>query len=317
MSPGLILALALVLDAFAGEPAWLYRRLRHPVVLMSDMLMAGEKHLNRMAWSAGHRKFAGSILISLCVLLLAGIGTGLEQGLSGSVAGDLVLVVLIFSLLAARSLYDHVQAVFQALQNKDGLTAARNAVGRIIGRETTALDEAAISRASIESLAENFSDGIAAPVFWYLLAGLPGLLVYKMVNTADSMIGHRSDRFRDFGWAAARLDDLLNLVPARLTALLFTAVAVLVGKPGAALVTAWTQARNHTSPNAGWPEAAMAGALDIRLGGPRIYPGNQKVDGAWFGDGNEAGPRQIVKALWLGFFSWLVILLGVAGWGSL
>ena len=188
------------------------------------------------------------------------------------------------------------------------------AVGRIIGRKTANLDEAAISRASIESLAENFSDGITAPVFWYLLAGLPGLLVYKMVNTADSMIGHRSDRFRDFGWAAARLDDLLNLIPARLTALLFALVAIPLGKPGAALTTAWRQARNHTSPNAGWPEAAMAGALDVRLGGPRTYPGNLTVDGAWFGDGIEAGPRQIPRALKLGFFAWIVILISAVVW---
>jgi adenosylcobinamide-phosphate synthase len=220
------------------------------------------------------------------------------------------LVVAVF--LAQKSLLDHVRRVAQAL-GTGGADAGRKAVAMIVGRDTSVLDGAGVSRAAIESAAENFSDGLVAPVFWYALLGLPGLLVFKVVNTADSMIGHRSPRYEAFGWAAARLDDLMNLIPARLSALLIAAAAALAGgAAGHAAAAAWHDARFHRSPNAGWPEAAAAGALGLALGGPRRY-GNLIVEGAWLnGQGrSEAGPDDIFAAIRLIDTAWALLLTAV------
>jgi adenosylcobinamide-phosphate synthase len=211
-----------------------------------------------------------------------------------------VLAILASALIAQRSLDAHVSAVAQALETK-GVEAGREAVSQIVGRDTRQLDEAAISRAAIESLAESFCDGIVAPLFWLALAGLPGAIAYKAINTADSMIGHKTPRYLAFGWAAARSDDLVNLPASRLAALWLVAASAtqkgLSWRRG--LTTAWRDARQHDSPNAGWPEAAMAGALGIRLGGPRAYEG-ETVDGAWLGDGRRlANARDIRSALGL------------------
>ncbi|MBT3786881.1 MAG: cobalamin biosynthesis protein CobD [Alphaproteobacteria bacterium] len=314
MSVSLILALALGLDALAGEPKWIYQKLPHPVVLMSGFLMTGERWLNRTDWQPDARRMGGIVVIVAAILVMTLIGLGIELALSQLEAGALILVVIVAILMAARSLYDHVEEVRVALEKTSDLDPARTAVGKIIGRETDQLDEAAISRAAIESLAENFSDGVTAPAFWFLVAGLPGLLVYKMVNTADSMIGHRNDRYLYFGWAAARLDDVMNLVPARLTAILFAGAAIVPGRGRQALSTAWQQARLHASPNAGWPEAAMAGALDVRLGGPRTYPDNLVVDGAWFGTGGDTNNQSLSRAIRITVSAWLIMVLALTGW---
>jgi len=203
-------------------------------------------------------------------------------------------------LVAQRSLYEHVAAVAKAL-NSGGLAAGRRAVRHIVGRDPASLDAHGVVRAAIESLAENFSDGVVAPAFWYLLLGLPGLFAYKMANTLDSMIGHRSPRYRSFGWAAARLDDLLNLAPAPISGLLLIAAAIFAknGRPDRALVVMVRDGRKHHSPNAGWPESAMAGALGLALAGPRRYPGGL-VDDPWLGDGNaRAATSDIARALQL------------------
>jgi adenosylcobinamide-phosphate synthase len=205
--------------------------------------------------------------------------------------------VLASSLLAQRSLDAHVADVAIALE-QHGIAAGRQAVSQIVGRDTANLDEPAVCRAAIESLAENFSDGVVAPLFWMVFAGLPGALAYKAINTADSMIGHKSPRHLAFGWAAARCDDLVNLPASRLSALWLVLAAALLGlSPGAALATVRRDAGYHRSPNAGWPEAAMAGALGIRLSGPRIYDG-VAVEERWVGEGNsELGARDIRRAL--------------------
>jgi adenosylcobinamide-phosphate synthase len=208
---------------------------------------------------------------------------------------------------------EHVSAVASALV-EGGLAAGRSTVARIVGRDVSRLDEAGVSRAAIESAAENFSDGVVAPVFWYLLFGLPGLLVYKLVNTADSMIGNRSARHEAFGWAAARLDDLLNFLPARLSVLLIAAPAALAGlDAGRAVRCALADAPKHRSPNAGWPEAALAGALGVALGGPRRY-GEVEVDGAWLNAAGrrEAGPDDVRTAVQLIDAAWALLLFAVA-----
>jgi adenosylcobinamide-phosphate synthase len=217
-------------------------------------------------------------------------------------------VVAVF--LAQKSLVDHVAATELGL-SFGGLAAGRAAVAEIVGRDVSILDESGVSRAAIESAAENFSDGVVAPALWYLLLGLPGLFIYKAVNTADSMIGNRSPRYMAFGWAAARFDDLLNFVPARLSALLIVATAALAGCDArAAFVAARRDASKHKSPNAGWPEAALAGALGLALGGPRRY-GREEVDGAWLNQSGrtEAAPDDIRAAIRLIDAAWALLLM--------
>src|SRR5690606_18295412 len=210
-----------------------------------------------------------ALLVVVCVG--AGLGLVLQVLLSYSIPGKFAELLIVTVLLAQRSLYEHVAGVKQAFDH-GGLPAARRAVSSIVGRDPEALDEAGVCRAAIETTAENFSDGIVAPAFWYLTAGLPGILACKAVNTADSMIGHRSDRYLAFGWAAARFDDLLNYIPARLSGVLLAISAPTVGgSTKGALKAMLRDASKHKSVNAGWPEAAVAGALGLALAGPRVY----------------------------------------------
>lgn len=308
----LVVAGALALDAVTGDPRALYRRVPHPVTLMAGTLRFLERRLNRASVGALTRRRLGVAALGVYLVIWAAVALGIELMLSGPFE-TAVLIVLASSLLAGRDLMDHVAAVETALAEED-LAPARAAVGRIVGRETATLDRSAVVRAATESLAENLSDGLVAPLFWFVLAGFPGLVVYKAVNTADSLIGHRDDRYRAFGWAAARLDDLANWVPARLTMGLLACAAVPEGRGTEAWRVARRDARRHLSPNAGWPEAAMAGALNIRLGGPRRY-GDRSVDGAWFGDGREVADRAdlrraltVTRRVWLG----LVVAAGVS-----
>lgn len=288
---------ALVVDALFGErpiaESW------HPAVLTGRLIGFFERHGNRPAWRPWVRRLAGAILVLLLPAALGCAAVWIEDRLMSSLIGTLdlighaVLVWLIALFIAQRSLFDHVRAVGRALEEED-LDGGRAAVAQIVGRDVSQLDTAGVTRAAIESLAENASDGVIAPVFWYLVFGLPGLVVYKTVNTLDSMIGHRSARYADFGWAAARLDDLLNLIPAR-----FSALLVALAAPSAhAVWVAAIHAGRHRSPNAGWPEAAFAGALGLKLGGPRVYDGEPPVDAPWIGTGRaEAVPADIGRAL--------------------
>jgi adenosylcobinamide-phosphate synthase len=273
--------------------------------------------LNRPAWSERRRRLAGvAAVLALATLVLA-VTVPLTMACRAWTAGWpeawLIESVLAATLLAQRSLGEHVAAVAEALDQS--VPDGRRAVAKIVGRDPEALDGPAVARAAIESLAENFSDGVVAPAFWLAVAGLPGIALYKAINTADSMIGHLSPRYRAFGWAAARLDDLVNLPAARLTALLIALGAVLTpgASPGNALSTAWRDARSHRSPNAGWPEAAMAGALGLRLAGPRVYGGEPVAD-AWMGQGRaDATASDIEEALALYRRACLVAMALVAG----
>jgi adenosylcobinamide-phosphate synthase len=297
-SEPLPLLLAIVIDAWVGDPAALYRRVPHPVVLIGRVIAWADKILNRESDAARRRRTAGAVLT---VALVAGsllLGWALQGLLLSLPLGGLWLALAMSALIAQRSLYSHVADVARAIQ-VSGIDGGRIAVARIVGRDPNRLDRAGVSRAAIESLAENFSDGVVAPAFWALLLGLPGLLAYKAINTADSMIGHMTQRHRDFGWAAARLDDWVNLPASRLAALFITLAAFLV-LPGANAARAFAvirrDARHHRSPNAGWPEAALAGALGFALNGPRSYGGVPAVE-PWT---NESG-RQALDApdIWL------------------
>ncbi len=264
MSTAFLLVCAMCLDAALGEPDWLWSRIRHPAVLMGNAIGWLDNRLNHGAYR--RLKGVATVLILVAVALI--LGRLLE------LLGPIVEIVVCAILLAQKSLITHVRAVGEGLLTS--LAEGRAQVAMIVSRDTRDMTEAQVARSAIESAAENLSDGVIAPAFWFLVAGLPGLLVYKVVNTADSMIGYRNDKYRAFGWAAARLDDVLNLVPARLTFVMIVALSSQWSR--------WREmvedARRHISPNAGWPEAAMARALDIALAGPRSYDGQMR-DLAW------------------------------------
>lgn len=292
-------ALAVAVEACLGYPQALYRAIGHPVTWIGRLLDLSESGLNPARWPFALRRFCGFIALGGVLSIVAGAAVLLDHAAMRlpNPASLVLTAFLASSLLAQRSLHAHVHAVAAALEAK-GLAAGREAVGRIVGRDVDALDEPGICRAAIESLAENFSDGVVAPSFFLALLGLPGGACYKALNTADSMVGHKSPRFRAFGFAAARLDDLANLVPARLSALLVVLAAFLVrdASPREAFETALRESRGHPSPNAGWPEAAFAGALGLRLGGPRSY-GSKTVEDAWIGRGRDPRSRDIFRAL--------------------
>jgi adenosylcobinamide-phosphate synthase len=273
--------LALAIEAVVGWPEALHRRIGHPVGAFAAIIEWCERRWNRPERGEGLRRAAGVLCVLLLLTLAIGGGLILEQGLR-LVAGRwawIAITLLAVPGMAAGSLYRHVRAVAAPL--RDGRIAdARMAVGMIVGRDTERLDEAGVARAAVESLAESFCDGVVAPLFWLMLGGLPGLWAYKAINTADSLIGHYELRWRAFGWAAARLDDLLNLIPARLSGLLLC----LGGMGGWRIML--RDAGRHASPNAGWPEAAMAGALHVSLAGPIAYDGVTQ-DKPWIGSGRR------------------------------
>ncbi len=295
MSHAALLALAMGLDAALGEPRWLWSRMAHPAVLMGRAVAWLDRRFNR---PPGRRR-AGALSLAALLLGAGGLGWLIPR----LPVGGLIELLLVAALLAQRSLAQHVRDVARALRLSEG--DGRLVVARIVGRDTSALDGPAISRAAIESAAENLSDGVVAPAFWYLVAGLPGLMIYKATNTADSMIGYRNEAYEEFGKAAARLDDVLNWLPARLTAALIAAVRP---RPGMAR-TILRDAPLHRSPNAGWPEAAMAAALGVALAGPRSY-GGEKRDYPWVhGEGRrDAGAADIDAAVTLLWRVWWLVL---------
>ena len=296
--PALILALAMLFDAVVGDPRWPWKVLPHPVVLIGKPIGFLDRRLNRADRAPGDRLVRGLITVAVVVGLALAAGIGLERLFDGRAWGWIAEAVLVGVLLAARSLHDRVRRVGEALR-ENGLEGARRAIAHIVSRDPRGLDRHAVARAAIESLSENFSDGVVAPLFWYLIFGLPGIFGYKAVNTLDSMIGYRTDTYRDFGFAAAKLDDIANWAPARLSALAVFLAACFTptAYPIEAVHTALKEAKSHKSPNAGWPEAAFAGALKIALGGPRNYPGGETV-GVWIGKDNRArlDPRDIDRA---------------------
>lgn len=296
-----ILALALILDAVFGEPGWLWHRLPHPAVLIGRLIAALDRRFNRPPAA----RLAGTLMAAGLACFAAILGWLIHLIPDHGILECLTVAVL----LAQRSLVDHVRAVAAGLRR--GLDDGKRAVAMIVGRDTAPMREPDVARAAIESAAENLSDGVIAPAFWYLVGGLPGLLVYKFANTADSMVGHMTPRHRDFGWASARWDDLLNLIPARLTALLI------------ALTHGWIDPRpvlrdapKHRSPNAGWPESALAPVLNVSLAGPRSYGGRMQ-DFPWvWPEGRRApGPADIdaaCRALWRAWGGMLALALLLA-----
>jgi adenosylcobinamide-phosphate synthase len=315
---------ALLIEALIGYPDGLTRRVGHPVMWIGALIEVLDRCLNRQAWTARSRRAAGALAVLILILAVALPAVVLERGLRALPFGALAVALVASTLMAQRSLYDHVARVADAL-DRDGLAAGRTAVAHIVGRDPDRLDAAGVARAAIESLAENFSDGVVAPALWLIVGGLAGGAVYKAINTADSMIGHRTPRHQAFGWGAARLDDLVNLPASRLAALLTVAAAAVSPRLSTrAAAAAWSALRRdaarHRSPNAGYPEAAMAGALGLKLAGPRFYAGIRVAD-APMGEGRwEATTTDIRAALALyqradAMLIVLVATLALFAWG--
>jgi len=292
---------ALALDATWGYPQWAFAAIGHPVSWIGRLIAWCEQRWNGPHLSFARRRAYGVWSLTLCLSVAAAVSVSITLLIAHFVPAPfdlLALGVAASPLIAQRSLNQHVETVAVALE-QGGIAEARGAVSHIVGRDTSVLDEAGVSRAAVESLAENFSDGVVAPVFWLLVGGLSGAALYKTINTADSMIGHRSERYAAFGWGAARLDDVVNLPASRLSALFICSAAFLLSDTSGrdALRAVRSDANRHRSPNAGWPEAAMAGALGLRLAGPRIYGGVLVAD-HWMGQGRaDAGAADIRRAL--------------------
>ena len=307
----LISPLALAVERRLGYPQKLVETIGHPVMWFGKLISFCEERLNTASRSSAQRKLAGIVALGLLVLSVLIVTVGIRTILSWNPLGWVIEILLATAFLAQKELGRAVEAVSDALRTS--LAAGREAVSHVVGRDPQALDEAGVARAAVETLAESTSDGVVAPWLFLILFGLPGIAVYKAVNTADSMIGHLDERYRDYGWAAARLDDVLNWIPARLSAVLITAACFFTpgASPGRAWATARGDASKHDSPNAGWPEATFAGALNFQLGGPRTYDG-EVVDLPAFGSGKAGlGPSDILLALLL-YRRTLDVLLGVS-----
>jgi adenosylcobinamide-phosphate synthase len=292
--------LAMLIELAVGYPQAVLRAVGHPVTWIGALIGALERRLNSETSTAAARRGAGLIAVLTILAAVGATAVVVQRELLHLPFGLFLVALAASTLVAQRSLHRHVADVAAAL-DKSGLTAAREAVGRIVGRDTGTLDEAGVARAAIESLGENFSDGIVAPVLWMVIGGLPGAALYKAINTADSMIGHRTARHLAFGSSAARLDDLVNLPASRLSALLIVGAAA--SRRDGCAIEAWRAVRRdaarHRSPNAGYPEAAMAGALGLSLAGPRAY-GGVTVDDATMGNGRRnANAADIRRALGL------------------
>jgi adenosylcobinamide-phosphate synthase len=301
---------ALMLEAAIGYPDRLHRLIPHPVVWAGRAINLLEERWNHPELTAERRRLSGVAALLFVAGCAALLGYLIDAWARKNIWTIIATIFIATTGLAQRSLYTHVAAVHTALQAGD-LPAARKTVSHIVGRDTATLDEHGIAVAALESLAESFCDGIVAPAFWLFFTGLAGLFAYKVINTADSIIGHREPRFLAFGWAAARTDDLVNLIPARLSGALLALAA------GGGWRVMLRDAKHHASPNAGWPEAALAGGLNIRLGGPTSYDG-QPYPRPWFGDGATPGTAELGRALRIYLIAcvllWALAAAGAFAW---
>jgi adenosylcobinamide-phosphate synthase len=286
---------AVAVDTLLGWPNALFVRIGHPVTWLGGLIGALDARWNRKSDTPAKRRLAGVAAALIVIALAAGAGWVVQEAMPSDWRGVVLIGVLAWPFVALRSLYDHVAAVRDPLR-AGAIETARKAVSLIVGRDPNELDESGVSRAAIESLAENTSDGVVAPLFWGALFGLPGIVGYKAINTLDSMIGHRNERHEAFGWAAARIDDIANFIPARLTGFILAFAAGLENVSGA-MSCLFREGRRHRSPNAGWPEAAMAGSLGVRLGGPRAYDGELAAEPWLNAMARDPAPDDVSQAL--------------------
>ena len=306
---------AMAVDTLLGWPNALFVRIGHPVTWLGGLIGALDARWNRASDTPGKRRLAGVVAALIVIALAAGAGWLVQQAMPSDWRGVVLIGVLAWPLVALRSLYDHVAAVRDPLC-AGAIETARKAVSMMVGRDPDQLDETGVARAAIESLAENTSDGVVAPLFWGALFGLPGIAGYKAINTLDSMIGHRDERHEAFGWAAARIDDVANFIPARLTGFILAFASDLenVSRAMSCLIR---DGRRHRSPNAGWPEAAMGGALGVRLGGPRTYDGELVAEPWLNGMARDPEPDDVSEAIEIYTRAMLIVagLMAFIGFG--
>ena len=306
MSFCLSMLIALCIDRLIGWPDFLFRRFSHPVVGIGHLISLFERNLNKTTWSTSLRRTTGFLTLLFLMVGFAILGFFILLIIPEGPIGVLVTSFLVWPLIAAKSLADHVAAVAEPLKAND-LPEARQAVSMIVGRNSNQLGSNDIARAALESLAENTSDGVTAPLFWGVLLGFPGVLIYKFVNTADSMIGYKNERYRDFGWASARIDDLVNYIPARLTSFMY---AIISRNTLRVLRITFRDASQHRSPNAGWPETSVAASIGVKLSGPRIYEGVKTNDPWLNNDGRDPTVNDLFSGLKLfDRFLWAIIFL--------
>ena len=287
------IVIAALIDTLFGWPNWLYIKVGHPVTWIAILINFFDTWLNKPKNNSFSKKFGGLTTVFIIVGSVTVLSHFIQEYLDHGLTKIIFIAVLCWPFLAIKSMYEHVKRVYDELKNNN-IQKARQEVSMIVGRDTSQMTEEEIVRSCIESLAENTSDGIIAPLFWGGLFGLPGIVFYKTVNTLDSMIGYKTLKYKDFGWASARLDDLINVIPSRITCFLF---ALASNKPRQVLKISFQNARNHRSPNAGWPESAMAGALNIRLSGPRKYE-NRLSNEPWINStGLPSKTKNILDAL--------------------
>ena len=302
----LSMLIALCIDRLFGWPDFLFRRFSHPVVGIGLLISFFERNLNKTGWSSSQRMATGLLTLFFLMTGLTFLGFLIVLAIPDGPLGILVTSFLVWPFIAAKSLADHVKAVAEPLKTND-LPSARQAVSMIVGRNSDNLDSNDIARAALESLAENTSDGVTAPLFWGVLFGFLGVLIYKLVNTADSMIGYKSERYRDFGWASARFDDLINYIPARLTSFIY---AIISRNTLKVLRITLRDASQHRSPNAGWPETSVAASIGVKLSGPRIYDGIKTNDPWLNSDGRNPTGHDLFSGLRLfDYFLWAITFL--------
>ncbi len=304
----IVLILALLLDGVIGDPRWI----PHPIRALGGIIRWLEAQLNHSSHSNFILMGLGAFT-SICVIVIAGLAGWLISYIASVIPfGWLIEIIAITMMIAQRSMIDHTYKVVCALRT-DGINGARFAVSKIVGRDTKELDKSGVSRAAIESVAESFTDGVVAPIFWYMIFGIPGLFIYKAISTLDSMVGYRTPKYKQFGAFSARIDDVVNWIPARIAGPMLVMAACFYRDASAikAFVTLFRDSSKHLSPNAGWTEAAMAGALGLRLLGPRIYNGKQKNELEWIGEGKtDADEKDIFRALYLyGIACFLIIII--------
>ena len=298
--------IALTIDRFIGWPDWLFRRISHPVVLIGSLISFCEKTFNNANTTASIRRFWGIITVLIVTGVCLLVALFISSLIPDNRLGIILTSLLIWPWIAAKSLNEHVEKVALALSKADS-ESARTAVSMIVGRNAKTLNDSGIARASLESLSENTSDGVIAPLFWAAILGIPGLFVYKAINTMDSMIGYRTQEYEAFGWAAAKLDDIVNFLPARLTGTIYVLTAT---NPIYSFGIMWRDAKKHRSPNAGWPEAGFAAALNVRLSGPRNYEGTLSDDEWLHEEGEDPSSKDIFLGLKLynRLLNWVTLL---------
>ncbi|MBX7145927.1 MAG: adenosylcobinamide-phosphate synthase CbiB [Alphaproteobacteria bacterium] len=303
-NPFIIIGFAIIFDSIIGDPSYLYKKIKHPVALFGSIINIFDRFANKKKYSNKHRKINGCFTIIFLICFIYGFTYLIENLISILPFGWVLISLLISIFIAQKSLYQHVTLIKNYLINND-IINAQKALSHIVGRDTQKLSSPDIIRATLESLAESFCDGVIAPIFWGLVLGLPGVITYKLINTADSMIGHLSDEYKYFGWASAKIDDCVNWLPARIAGIFLSLASLIFSWQACkkAFSIMITQAKNHLSPNAGWTESAMAGGLDIALGGPRFYNG-KITELSWFNFNGDKNP--IVDTLKKGINIYLI-----------